>query len=71
MVDKVSVHNSIKIAANGKEVRKKQKEISLECNLTHLSHQIRKHDDINAELPANVKCAYGGVIINLKSGRFL
>jgi phosphoribosyl 1,2-cyclic phosphate phosphodiesterase len=29
--------------------------------LTHISHQLGKYDDINAELPKNVRCAYDGL----------
>ena len=29
--------------------------------LTHLSHQMGKHADLNKELPPNVECAYDGL----------
>lgn len=32
---------------------------------THISHQLGKHDAINAELPSGVELAYDGLIINL------
>lgn len=34
--------------------------------LTHISHQLGLHDVINAELPANVECAYDGLVISLE-----
>jgi phosphoribosyl 1,2-cyclic phosphate phosphodiesterase len=33
--------------------------------LTHISHQLGKHEEINAELPANVRCAYDGLEIEI------
>ncbi|HRI40125.1 MAG TPA: MBL fold metallo-hydrolase, partial [Bacteroidia bacterium] len=29
--------------------------------LTHLSHQMGRHEEINAELPAGIQCAYDGL----------
>ncbi len=31
--------------------------------LTHISHQLGKHNEVNAELPENVKCAFDGQIL--------
>ncbi len=36
-----------------------------EAYLTHISHQLGKHMDVDAELPSNVKCAYDELVINL------
>jgi phosphoribosyl 1,2-cyclic phosphate phosphodiesterase len=33
--------------------------------LTHISHQLGMHEDVNAELPANVQCAYDGLVIEI------
>ncbi len=33
--------------------------------LTHISHQLGKHEDVSAELPSNVNLAYDGLTINL------
>jgi len=33
--------------------------------LTHISHQLGKHNDLNNELPSNIKCAYDGMTIEL------
>jgi len=33
--------------------------------LTHISHQLGKHQEINDELPANVRCAYDGMEIEI------
>lgn len=33
--------------------------------LTHISHQLGMHEDVNAELPANVHCAYDGLVIEI------
>jgi phosphoribosyl 1,2-cyclic phosphate phosphodiesterase len=33
--------------------------------LTHISHQLGLHDDVNHELPENIHCAYDGAIIEL------
>ncbi|MDQ3051255.1 MAG: MBL fold metallo-hydrolase [Bacteroidota bacterium] len=33
--------------------------------LTHISHQLGRHKDVNAELPPNVKCAYDELIVEL------
>lgn len=33
--------------------------------LTHISHQLGMHEDVNAELPAHVKCAYDGLVIEI------
>lgn len=33
--------------------------------LTHISHQLGMHDDVNAELPAHVQCAYDGLVIEI------
>jgi phosphoribosyl 1,2-cyclic phosphate phosphodiesterase len=32
---------------------------------THISHQLGRHVDVNAELPGNVSCAYDGLKITL------
>ncbi|CAN5642573.1 MBL fold metallo-hydrolase [soil metagenome] len=32
--------------------------------LTHLSHQMGKHEDVNQELPSNVACAYDGLVLH-------
>ena len=31
--------------------------------LTHISHQLGKHEAVNAELPANVRCAFDGLVL--------
>lgn len=36
-----------------------------EVYLTHISHQMGKHHDINAELPNNIQLAYDGLILNI------
>ncbi|MBK7390958.1 MAG: MBL fold metallo-hydrolase [Bacteroidia bacterium] len=33
--------------------------------LTHISHQLGMHEDVNAELPAHVQCAYDGLVIEI------
>ena len=33
--------------------------------LTHISHQMGKHDHVNAELPDNIRIAYDGLIVDL------
>jgi phosphoribosyl 1,2-cyclic phosphate phosphodiesterase len=33
--------------------------------LTHISHQLGKHADVSKELPANVKLAYDGLVLEL------
>lgn len=33
--------------------------------LTHISHQLGRHKDVNAELPSNVKCAYDELTLDL------
>ncbi|HMT27970.1 MAG TPA: MBL fold metallo-hydrolase [Bacteroidia bacterium] len=33
--------------------------------LTHISHQLGMNDEVDAELPANVSCAYDGLELNL------
>ncbi len=33
--------------------------------LTHISHQLGKHEDVNKELPSNIRCAYDGLKIQL------
>lgn len=33
--------------------------------LTHISHQLGKHTDVNAELPFNVKCAFDELVLEL------
>lgn len=33
--------------------------------LTHISHQLGIHDEINAELPSNVQCAFDGLVVEL------
>jgi phosphoribosyl 1,2-cyclic phosphate phosphodiesterase len=33
--------------------------------LTHISHQLGKHQEVDAELPGNVKCAYDGLVLEL------
>jgi len=33
--------------------------------LTHISHQLGKHTEVNAELPAHVKCAFDGLVLEL------
>ena len=30
---------------------------------THISHQLGKHDDINAELPPGIELAYDGLVV--------
>ncbi|HET9055643.1 MAG TPA: MBL fold metallo-hydrolase [Chitinophagaceae bacterium] len=32
---------------------------------THISHQLGKHDDINAELPQGIELAYDGLVVEL------
>jgi phosphoribosyl 1,2-cyclic phosphate phosphodiesterase len=32
---------------------------------THISHQLGKHEEVSAELPANIKLAYDGLTITL------
>ena len=32
-----------------------------QASLTHLSHQMGRHEEINAELPAGIQCAYDGL----------
>lgn len=33
--------------------------------LTHLSHQMGKHEDVNNELPANIRVAHDGLVLEL------
>lgn len=33
--------------------------------LTHISHQLGKHMEVDAELPSNVKCAFDGLVLEL------
>jgi phosphoribosyl 1,2-cyclic phosphate phosphodiesterase len=33
--------------------------------ITHISHQLGLHDEINAKLPANVELAYDGLVLDL------
>ncbi len=33
--------------------------------LTHISHQLGKHTDVNNELPTGVECAYDGLVIEI------
>ncbi len=33
--------------------------------LTHISHQLGTHEDVNAELPAHIQCAYDGLVIEI------
>jgi phosphoribosyl 1,2-cyclic phosphate phosphodiesterase len=33
--------------------------------LTHISHQLGIHEEVNQELPENIRCAYDGLKINL------
>ncbi len=33
--------------------------------LTHLSHQMGKHEDVNAELPPNIRISYDGLMLEL------
>lgn len=33
--------------------------------LTHISHQLGKHSDVDAELPAHIKCAYDELVLEL------
>jgi phosphoribosyl 1,2-cyclic phosphate phosphodiesterase len=33
--------------------------------LTHISHQLGKHEEVNALLPANVECAFDGLVVSL------
>lgn len=33
--------------------------------LTHISHQLGTHEDVNAELPAHIRCAYDGLVIEI------
>lgn len=42
-----------------------QKIKPLQTYLTHISHQLGKHEDVNKELPQNVFCAYDGLRIEL------
>ena len=37
----------------------------LQTYLTHISHQLGKHEEVNKELPKNVFCAYDGLRIEL------
>jgi phosphoribosyl 1,2-cyclic phosphate phosphodiesterase len=32
---------------------------------THMSHQIGFHEEVNAELPANMKLAYDGLVLEI------
>jgi phosphoribosyl 1,2-cyclic phosphate phosphodiesterase len=33
--------------------------------LTHISHQLGLHDELNNELPEKIRCAYDGLVVNL------
>jgi phosphoribosyl 1,2-cyclic phosphate phosphodiesterase len=33
--------------------------------LTHISHQLGKHRDVNAELPQGIRCAYDGMVLEM------
>jgi len=33
--------------------------------LTHISHQLGRHNDVEAELPVGVHCAYDGLVLEL------
>jgi phosphoribosyl 1,2-cyclic phosphate phosphodiesterase len=33
--------------------------------LTHISHQLGRHIEVDAELPSNVKCAFDGLVLEL------
>ena len=32
---------------------------------THISHQLGLHDEVNDELPSNIRCAYDGLKIEI------
>jgi phosphoribosyl 1,2-cyclic phosphate phosphodiesterase len=33
--------------------------------LTHISHQLGKHEDVNNELPAFIKCGFDGLKVEI------